>query len=330
MALREILTHQGACAGVYFPDLNSTFADLDDKNNLDSLKRAHGIDLNEDIDSGQLEPVLKRQKKEESNPEVMDIQLDKEPSNGDYSKTEASLSTEPTVSSGEPNLAHAKVESPFQVDGSANPSKVDPYCTPPHETLNSMPKLSSTHLPENSKFIKLMKLANYSAVKNWEFLQDCAIRFLCVLSLDRYVSLDLYTFCVYLVVLAISLIIFFCLCSSCSFGDYVSDQVVAPVRETCAQALGAVLKYMHPTLVCHTLNILLQMQVCPVVIICLAVVNFKTVHSLLSSSSPFPSFSLFFQRRQEWEVRHGSLLGIKYLVAVRQVIANEKNYNLIG
>ena len=47
----------------------------------------------------------------------------------------------------------------------------------------------------------------------------------------------------------------------CSFGDYVSDQVVAPVRETCAQALGAVLKYMHPTLVNETLNILIQMQV---------------------------------------------------------------------
>ena len=46
-----------------------------------------------------------------------------------------------------------------------------------------------------------------------------------------------------------------------SFGDYVSDQVVAPVRETCAQALGAVLKYMHPSLVHETLNILLQMQV---------------------------------------------------------------------
>lgn len=45
------------------------------------------------------------------------------------------------------------------------------------------------------------------------------------------------------------------------FGDYVSDQVVAPVRETCAQALGAVLKYMPPTLVRETLAILLQMQV---------------------------------------------------------------------
>jgi hypothetical protein len=41
----------------------------------------------------------------------------------------------------------------------------------------------------------------------------------------------------------------------------VSDQVVAPVRETCAQALGAVLKYMDPVLVHDTLNILLQMQV---------------------------------------------------------------------
>lgn len=46
-----------------------------------------------------------------------------------------------------------------------------------------------------------------------------------------------------------------------SFGDYVSDQVVAPVRETCAQALGAVLKYMHPMLVHQTLNVLLKMQV---------------------------------------------------------------------
>ncbi|KAG0475507.1 hypothetical protein HPP92_015193 [Vanilla planifolia] len=104
----------------------------------------------------------------------------------------------------------------------------------------------------NSKLMKLMKLLRFSWTKNWELLQDCAIRFLCVLSLDR-------------------------------FGDYVADQVVAPVRETCAQALGVVLKYMHPSLVLETLKILLQMQC-----------------------------------RREWEVRHGCLLGLKYLVAVRQ------------
>ncbi|RXH83789.1 hypothetical protein DVH24_009224 [Malus domestica] len=65
--------------------------------------------------------------------------------------------------------------------------------------------------------------------------------------------------------------------------------VVAPVRETCAQALGVVFKYMHPSLVHETLNILLKMQC-----------------------------------RPEWEVRHGSLLGIKYLVAVRQNICINK------
>ncbi|KAL6618657.1 hypothetical protein ACP70R_033796 [Stipagrostis hirtigluma subsp. patula] len=253
MALREILTHHGACAGVYFPDLSSSSAVFDDKSKFESLKRPHGIDLNEDVHVECIEPVSKRHKKEPDPSEVMYMDSDKELVNGHYLKTEAGLSEVPTVSSGEPNSTHVKVESEFCVDGSIDPSKGDTTCTPLHKTVNSIPDPNSlVHAPGNSKFMKLTKLANYSYMKNWEFLQDCAIRFLCVLSLDR-------------------------------FGDYVSDQVVAPVRETCAQALGAVLKYMHPSLVCHTLNILLQMQ-----------------------------------RRQEWEVRHGSLLGIKYLVAVRQ------------
>lgn len=51
-------------------------------------------------------------------------------------------------------------------------------------------------------------------------------------------------------------------CKYCSFGDYVSDQVVAPVRETCAQVMGAMMKQMPRPLVIETLNILLQMQVC--------------------------------------------------------------------
>ncbi|KAK7073415.1 btaf1 RNA polymerase II, B-TFIID transcription factor-associated, 170kDa, partial [Halocaridina rubra] len=53
--------------------------------------------------------------------------------------------------------------------------------------------------------------ATYHSIEQMEknhqaWLEDMAVRFLCVLSLDR-------------------------------FGDFVSDQVVAPVRETCAQAL---------------------------------------------------------------------------------------------
>ncbi|XP_005991591.1 TATA-binding protein-associated factor 172 isoform X2 [Latimeria chalumnae] len=85
-----------------------------------------------------------------------------------------------------------------------------------------------------------------------EWLEDLVIRLLCVFALDR-------------------------------FGDFVSDEVVAPVRETCAQTLGVVLKYMNEAGVHKTVDILLK---------------------LLS--------------QEQWEVRHGGLLGIKYALAVRQ------------
>ncbi|XP_061491537.1 TATA-binding protein-associated factor 172 [Rhineura floridana] len=85
-----------------------------------------------------------------------------------------------------------------------------------------------------------------------DWLEDLAIRLLCVFALDR-------------------------------FGDFVSDEVVAPVRETCAQTLGVVLKYMNDSGVHKTVAILLKLLA-----------------------------------QEQWEVRHGGLLGIKYALAVRQ------------
>lgn len=64
-------------------------------------------------------------------------------------------------------------------------------------------------------------------------------------------------------------------------------QVVAPVRETCAQTLGVVLKYMSESGVLKTVKILLLLLT-----------------------------------QEQWEVRHGGLLGIKYALAVRQVLAD--------
>lgn len=61
-------------------------------------------------------------------------------------------------------------------------------------------------------------------------------------------------------------------------------QVVAPVRETCAQTLGVIMKFLNPVGVQGVMKVLLQ---------------------LLS--------------QYQWEVRHGGLLGFKYLFAVRQV-----------
>ncbi|GAB0093033.1 TATA-binding protein-associated factor 172 [Sergentomyia squamirostris] len=85
-----------------------------------------------------------------------------------------------------------------------------------------------------------------------KWLEDAVLRLLCVLALDR-------------------------------FGDFVSDQVIAPVRETCAQVLGTLFKQLPPEKVKSTIEILLKMI-----------------------------------KHEEWEVRHGGLLGIKYLLVVRE------------
>ncbi|KAJ0177413.1 hypothetical protein K1T71_007422 [Dendrolimus kikuchii] len=90
-----------------------------------------------------------------------------------------------------------------------------------------------------------------------EWLEDMALRLLCVLALDR-------------------------------FGDFVSDQVVAPVRETCAQTLGVALAQLRAERV-------------------------RKVAALLSALATQP----------QWEARHGALLGFKYLLAARQDVACE-------
>ncbi|XP_055324394.1 TATA-binding protein-associated factor 172 [Sitodiplosis mosellana] len=84
------------------------------------------------------------------------------------------------------------------------------------------------------------------------WLEDAVLRLLCVLSLDR-------------------------------FGDFISDQVIAPVRETCAQVLGIALKAMPTNVVQSTVEILMRLM-----------------------------------KHNEWEVRHGGLLGIKYMLVVRE------------
>ncbi|XP_036979124.1 TATA-binding protein-associated factor 172 [Acanthopagrus latus] len=85
-----------------------------------------------------------------------------------------------------------------------------------------------------------------------EWIEDLVIRLLCVFALDR-------------------------------FGDFVSDEVVAPVRETCAQTLGVALRHMNETGVSMTVDVLLKLL-----------------------------------KEDQWEARHGGLLGIKYALAVRQ------------
>ncbi|KAF5203949.1 Tata-binding protein-associated factor btaf1 [Thalictrum thalictroides] len=332
MSLREIITQQGGSAGVFRPDLSLESVDLvetEERHNLRTLKREREIDLNvqvsgEDTESSRKKlkckdvpcPVLNAMtsldkeahpvtciKREDGSCDLISlakeaypgtcikmedggcdlVPLDKKAYSGTSIKMEDGGSDLIPLDKEAYPSTSLKMEDggcdliPLQVGGllKDDSAKVEPQTCLDDidlhsekvgdklekknivENASSIPKLEILNSVSGScKLMKLLKLTRNSWMKNWEFLQDCAIRFLCVLSLDR-------------------------------FGDYVSDQVVAPVRETCAQALGAAFKYMHPSLVHETLKILLQMQ-----------------------------------SRPEWEIRHGSLLGIKYLVAVRKDMLN--------
>lgn len=72
------------------------------------------------------------------------------------------------------------------------------------------------------------------------------------------------------------------------FGDYVSDNVVAPVRETAGQALGAILKYLpNPSL--------------------------KVTYQILQQLVRQKNHDI----NRVWQAVHGGMLGLRYLVAVR-------------
>lgn len=107
--------------------------------------------------------------------------------------------------------------------------------------------------------------AEKMAESHYQWLIDAALRLLCVLGLDR-------------------------------FGDFVSDQVVAPVRETCAQALGSLL---------------------------LLVPNQKDDENKNRGITGILSVMLKLLENDEWEARHGALLALKYLLAIRDDLLDD-------
>jgi hypothetical protein len=82
------------------------------------------------------------------------------------------------------------------------------------------------------------------------------------------------------------------------FGDFVSDQVVAPVRETVSQTIASLLLHMPRRSVLHVHAVLLQMI---------------RQDFALPTGTNGPGKG----KGHIWEVRHAGLLGIKYEVAVR-------------
>ena len=106
---------------------------------------------------------------------------------------------------------------------------------------------------------------------NVQWLDDLACRLCCVFMLDR-------------------------------FGDYVSDTVVAPIRETAGQALGALLQHLPSETVRATYRIL---------------------HNLVLQDG-------LNLKLKVWEACHGGMIGLRYLVAVRKDLLLKENELLDG
>jgi TATA-binding protein-associated factor len=120
-----------------------------------------------------------------------------------------------------------------------------------------------------------------------QWLIDAALRLLCVLGIDR-------------------------------FGDFISDQVVAPVRETCAQALGSLVLLISSKKKTKTKgeengeyvnskNDGMEWSINA---------NNRDIFGLLS-------VMLRLLEHNEWEARHGALLALKYLLAIRNDLLDE-------
>lgn len=198
MALREILTHQGASAGVLMPDLGSgvaSFIELKEQDNLNTLKREREIDLNMQVPSEDSEPNFKRLKSEDLSSPLGDTMG----STGNHANFDIQMKVEDGgcnipawQANGGLDVSSVKVKPESYLDGACFPCKKDVDMggglKVDHEDKNSNEKMDVLkNLPENCELMNLIKVARHSWLKNSEFLQDCAIRILCVLSLDRYV-----------------------------------------------------------------------------------------------------------------------------------------------
>lgn len=114
--------------------------------------------------------------------------------------------------------------------------------------------------------------AEKNAALNAAWLEDLACRLVCIIALDR-------------------------------FADYVADQVVAPVRESCAQALGALLLHLPSSIAEKTFFALSRL----------------VLQRDLGLEIPL------------WGVCHGGMLGLRYLVSVRTdlLVANPKMFDTL-
>ena len=88
------------------------------------------------------------------------------------------------------------------------------------------------------------------------------------------------------------------------FGDFVSDSVVAPIRETAAQGIGIAAKLLP------------EDQVQKIIDLLTFLVQYGTVNAKNEDDI--------------WQIRHGGLLGLRWIFAVNQKLLEYNFTSLFG
>lgn len=198
MALREILTHQGASAGVFKhdPHLGETsFVESEDKNISNTLKRERDIDLNLQVSADEYVLNLKRPKLEDVS---LSASIDSVMTCSNDGDIENSVSSETQGCNLPLDCGNGKYDgSSFDMNLETHSDSLHDACKEPANiavqkgysvdtNIASGKRNLLRNLPQNCELMNLVKVARSSWLRNCEFLHDCVIRFLCVLSLDRY------------------------------------------------------------------------------------------------------------------------------------------------
>lgn len=181
----------GGSAGVSTAEFSSDNG-FELKEVLNKETREREIDLNMQFSENELEPLRKRPKIEDPSKSFIDNTV-LEVMGGDYDIKVKDEDTEfllaPVKVNGEIDSSSTKVEPQSSIDGSSSQSEINHVVEVNNhfedKTFIEEPLMPNKHQEENLEVLDLVKQARHSWIKNFEFLQDCTIRFLCVLSLDR-------------------------------------------------------------------------------------------------------------------------------------------------
>ena len=179
--------------------------------------------------------------------------------------------------------AYASSANPFQVRPGEWPFRLvvdtlsvdlfSPTWETRHGAALGLRELLKTQGSGGGKVQLASKQDNAKMHKAW--CDDMAIKLLCVFALDR-------------------------------LGDFVFDQVVAPVRETASQTLACLMPHMPESSILSVHSVLLQM--------------IRQDHAAEGAATDFNAG--FAAKRGKkgyvWEVRHAGLLGLKYEVVVKK------------